>query len=608
MRISAGGERPHRIHRGPKPRPWYRFRRLALVGAAIALLVLIPGCLEFLSGLPTAPKGVRASNGDVVDKVVISWSRSRRADGYNVLRSPNEPAAIRSNSDSYQRLGATDDRTFEDETALPGISYKYCVEAYNERGVSPRSEAVVGRAGLPPVPVSAPSEIEATDGRYTDRIGLSWNAVSGATSYSVYRSGSPGGVFSYLATVTGMSWEDTQLAEDTHYWYTVAACTDGGCSSPSAADEGHTGLGVLGVPRDVSASDGKHPDRIVVSWSAVSGAHSYKVYRAATSGATYSYQATVTLTSWQDAGLAGNSHYWYRVKACRNASCGAQSLADEGSTGSPSAPITPTSPASVAASDGTYTDRIAVSWSAVGAADSYRVYRAASSDGDYAYQATVTTTSWENISLGNDSHYWYRVEACNAVGCSPKSSPDAGYTRSPEGHNAPAAPAGVAASDGAHADQIAVSWRAVSGATSYRVHRATSSGGAYTHRATVTTTSWQDTGLASDSHYWYRIEACNTVGCSPKSSADAGYTGPPGRAGVPATPTGIAASDGTHVDQIAVSWGAVSGATSYRVYRAAMAEGTSAYQATVTTTTGQDTNLASDSNYWYEVEACNNAG
>ena len=83
---------------------------------------------------------------------------------------------------------------------------------------------------------------------------------------------------------------------------------------------------------------------------------------------------------------------------------------------------------------------------------------------------------------------------------------------------APAAPANLTAAP-AGRKKIALAWNAASGATSYRVKRATTSGGPYTTVATnLTATSYVNTGLVSGRSYHYVVTAVNAAGESPASN------------------------------------------------------------------------------------------
>jgi hypothetical protein len=96
----------------------------------------------------------------------------------------------------------------------------------------------------------------------------------------------------------------------------------------------------------------------------------------------------------------------------------------------------------------------------------------------------------------------------------------------------PAAPSGLTAT-AISSSQINLSWSARTGANSYKVKRATVSGGPYTTIASgVTSTSYSDTGRSSGTTYYYVVSAVNGVGES-ANSAQASATTPGGNISVP---------------------------------------------------------------------------
>jgi hypothetical protein len=80
----------------------------------------------------------------------------------------------------------------------------------------------------------------------------------------------------------------------------------------------------------------------------------------------------------------------------------------------------------------------------------------------------------------------------------------------------PPAPTGVAASDGAYADKVGVTWSVVSGATAYEVWRATTNNSAKATRvaADIATASFDDTTANAGVTYWYWVKAKNASGTS----------------------------------------------------------------------------------------------
>lgn len=81
------------------------------------------------------------------------------------------------------------------------------------------------------VPAS-PANLTATAG--DAQVGLSWDAVSGATSYTVMRATASGGPYTAIAAgVTGTSYTDTDVTNGTTYYYVVIAVNGDGDSEYS---------------------------------------------------------------------------------------------------------------------------------------------------------------------------------------------------------------------------------------------------------------------------------------------------------------------------------------------------------------------------------------
>ncbi len=116
---------------------------------------------------------------------------------------------------------------------------------------------------------------------------------------------------------------------------------------------------------------------------------------------------------------------------------------------------------------------------------------------------------------------------------------------------------------------------------------------------TTFTTGASTTSVQIWTHGWY--------GTSPYLVDDVSVFGPDGGGGqdpdptAPATPAGLAAGTVTS-SSVALSWGAVSGATAYKVYR------DGANPQTVTGTSTTITGLTADTAYQFQVSATNSAG
>ncbi len=171
----------------------------------------------------------------------------------------------------------------------------------------------------------------------------------------------------------------------------------------------------------------------------------------------------------------------------------------------------------------------------------------------------------------------------------------------------PATPAGLTVG-GPTSASLAVSWSASAAADSYQVFRDTSAGGTFSTQVySGTALSVTDSPLASDTTYYYKVQATNTIGSSARSAPVSGRTAA-AAPGAPGTPAGLAVGAPTTIS-LTVSWGASTGADSYQVFRDTSASGTFATQAYSGTALSLNNMwLASDATYYYKVRATNTAG
>ena len=263
-----------------------------------------------------------------------------------------------------------------------------------------------------------------------------------------------------------------------------------------------------------------------------------------------------------------------------------------------SPPNTPSTPSLTQISNG-----IRVSWGSVSGATSYKVYWGTNSSVSETYYSGILTTSslvYDHTGLSNGSTYYYRVMACNSAGCSGLSGiRSKTYAVVP---GIPSTPSLTQISNG-----IRISWGSVSGATSYKIYWGTNSSVSETYYSGILTTSslvYDHTGLSNGSTYYYRVMACNSAGCSGLSGINSKtYAVTPG---TPSTPSLTQISNG-----IRVSWGTVSGATSYKIYWGTNNTVSETYYCGILTTSSlvyDHTNLDSGQIYYYRVMACNSFG
>jgi len=280
--------------------------------------------------------------------------------------------------------------------------------------------------------VSIPTGVLASDGDYADKVSISWNPSANATYYQVFRntSNTTTGATTLTNNDSASPYNDTTAEPGTLFYYWVKACNATGCSDYSLSDSGYRSAAVLTPPTGVDASDGTYNDKVRISWNTSAGANHYQVFR----NTTDSFTGVVQLVEDQlespfdDSTAIVDSQYYYWVKACDDLTCSDYSSYDIGYKSSTA--VNP--PTGVNASDGIYSDRVSITWTAVVGANKYKVFRNTSNNtnGAYEFSDNITTFSFDDFTATPGSTYYYWVQACNNAGCSDYSASDSGYVKS----------------------------------------------------------------------------------------------------------------------------------------------------------------------------------
>ena len=325
-----------------------------------------------------------------------------------------------------------------------------------------------------------------------------------------------------------------------------------------------------------SATSGKP----VLTWNAVYGATSYRIYRSTSKGSGYSLLGTTTATSYTNTGAKAGTTYYYRVKACNDAGLSPYSNIVSGQvktvTPKPAAPV-------VKIGNSASSGKPMLTWNAVSGATSYKVYRATSQKGTYSLLGTVTATSYTNTGAKAGTTYYYKVKAVNSAGESAFSNVVSGKT------TVTTLTMGHSASSG----KPQLTWKAVSGAASYRVYRATAKNGAYSVINTTKALTYTNTGAALGTTYYYKVEALNAAGKSMGFSAVV-----EGKV-APVLAVGYSSVSG----KPQLTWKAVPGATEYQVYRSTQQNSGYSKINTTTATSYVNTGAKAGTTYYYRIVA-----
>jgi fibronectin type 3 domain-containing protein len=426
---------------------------------------------------------------DSPGSITLTWSAVNGALSYTVYRAASSDGA-------YTAIGTGTAVSYSNTGLAAASTYYYKVSAHCAYGESPLSSAA-SAITLPESPTGVSAEALSASS-----IQIRWNAVQGASSYTVYRAASSDGAYTAVGTSTAASYTNTGLSALSTYYYKVSAQGKSGESVQSASTSAVTWIG---APEGVSA-EVLSLSSIEITWNAVNGASSYTLYRAASSGGTYTSIGTSTLTSYTNTGLTAGTTYYYKVSA--------HGVNGEGGRSAYiSATTWPEAPTGVSATAVSFSS-IRITWNAVTGASSYTVYRSASPDGAYALVGTSPTASYTDTGLTGSTTYYYQISASNAAKESGRSSTVSAATPAAPLLAPPTEFGVIPVSSG-----IRLFWNAVEGASGYKVYRASSAAGAYSSiAANVTGTTYLDI-VSGSTVYYYKVATINSDGVAGSLSA-----------------------------------------------------------------------------------------
>ena len=440
----------------------------------------------------------------------------------------------------------------------PGIPYTFTVSA--NKGVSsstPSPALVVTTTPSATVP-ALPRATAITNTGFT----LNWNAMPGATGYTVYQNGVALPAVAGVAVTRAI----TGLAAGATYTYTVAFTNAAGVLSPQSAPLTVVALGAPTVTLKTDVG-------LTLNWAAVAGATAYTVYQ---DGVPLPAVAGVAV-SRAITGLTPDTTYSYTVSATVGGVATALSSPTLATT-------TLSAPTGVTFSAVTSTG-VTLGWTAMPGATGYNVY----ANGvlmPLVTGASATAATRVITGLLSGTVYSIRVTAINAGGSSPISLSLAITTLI----GAPAVPV-ISLVTGS---SLTLSWNAVTAATGYTVYQ----NGVALPPVLGTALTRDITGLTPGATYNYTVAATRGVEKSQPSPATTATT----LALVP-VPVGLNATAVTGTS-LTLNWNASPGALGYTVYQDGVALPAVAGTATSRAITG----LTVGKSYSFTVSSVGPAG
>lgn len=248
---------------------------------------------------PTTLTGTAVSE----TEVSLTWPAVLDATSYRVYRANSQEGP-------FTLLGeVTTNTTYLDTGLTSNTRYYYRVTSYSDAEGESEPTQVVEVTTLG---ITTPLNLVATPLSNTS-IGLTWTPVLGAQSYNILRSNTEKGPFMMLGNVTTTNYVDTSLTPNTRYYYNVTAINGTAESDPAQANA-ITLISDTEIPLNV-ISRANGCNTILTTWTPVTGAISYNVYRSNTLDGPFTLVGNVLTTTYNDTNLLNNTAYYYQIRA-----------------------------------------------------------------------------------------------------------------------------------------------------------------------------------------------------------------------------------------------------------------------------------------------------
>jgi len=404
---------------------------------------------------------------------------------------------------------------YTDMGLSPNTAYSYRVLAYNAAGHLDYSN-VAEATTLPGVP-KAPSSLTAT-AVSASKINLAWaDSSDNEDGFTIERKIGVAGTYKQIAGVGAnvKSYSNGGLIQNTNYFFRVRAYNASGYSAYSNQANAKTPPPAPAAPGNLTAATASS-NKINLAWTdSANNETGFKIERKTGAAAYVEIAKTgANVTSFADMNLAGNTKYFYRVRAYNAGGHSGFSNAASAAT----LPNPPTAPNSLTAA-AVGQNQIKLAWTDnANDENGFKIERKTGAAGTYTQIANTDAnqTSFADSSLLPNFTYFYRMRAYNAGGHSGYSNEANATTLFPP----PAAPSSLTAT-AVSDSRIDLAWADNAGnEDGFKIERKISAAGAYTEITTVgpNVTGYSNTGLTTNMQYFYRVRAYNAGGHSAYSN------------------------------------------------------------------------------------------
>jgi len=354
------------------------------------------------------PKEVFASRGDFSDRIRISWSREKRAIGYEVYRK-------RKIDSKYQLVGLSKQAFFEDFGIQKSTAYNYRVASLDENFLSkPSLDSNDGYAVDPtkPAGILPVTNLQASVVATNDRILLEWDPQPISTTYAVYKWNPVARIYRFLGKTEKTTYIDLKASRngDSEIYQVIPERNQliGESSSYVSAHLDPSEV-LKPRPKNLTASKGLYADATILQWEGSPSAVAYHIFRK-TNGQWKEIAKTMELQ------FKDNDNYekesFYAVASEFEGEL--FSLPSEPDIGFPSLVAGRSmglKPPELTVSENRKTGEFLFSWNVIPKVTSYKVYMRKKNDPDWSLVKETSESNFKLQNLTKNQFYFFAIQS-----------------------------------------------------------------------------------------------------------------------------------------------------------------------------------------------------
>ncbi|WP_291635474.1 hypothetical protein [Clostridium sp.] len=261
----------------------------------------------FYMHTPTIPTKIAAVSSGY-NSINVSWNPVNKSSIYGIYRATSPEG-------TYTLIATTATTKYNNTGLTNNKFYYYKVRAYKTIGTIKSYSGLTEFVSAKPI-LTKPISVKAVSSSYSS-INISWNAVTGASKYGIYRAPSSEGPYTLISSTTTTLYNNTGLTTNNEYYYRVRAYKiigkDKIISDLSAVI---SSTPIPSPPTNFKATRNSSKN-VKLTWSPVAGATGYEIYTTISSTVPYIFLINTTNSFYTNSDLVPDIIYYYKIRSYR---------------------------------------------------------------------------------------------------------------------------------------------------------------------------------------------------------------------------------------------------------------------------------------------------